>query len=186
MRSLILDTGGIGMSEYQIGKDVQELRHRIELLEHAATHEKATSDRWWQDHPDVDRQALGIVFHKRGDKWIVHRALLGSPAEAAGVQQGDVLHEIIGKAIEASIRPTKLAALIEILDTGSAHKIGFLRGEEKVSKEMRPRVLRELLELDVMRGGAARGYCLACPRCRPSTSGVTVCSDCPSYTCTIG
>lgn len=141
---------------------------------------------WWQDEPEADRQALGIIFHRLGDHWTVHRTLLGSPAEVAGVQSGDIVQELSGRPIEASLRGATLSAMIELLDSGADHEVLFLRGQARVIKAMRPRVLRDLLELDADRGGATLGYCYSCPNCYPRTSGVSRCSECPGYNCTIG
>lgn len=176
------------MSVYEIGKEIQELRHRIEALERGSKREAATtSGPWWEDEPDVDRQAFGIVFHLRGEKWVVDRTLTGSPAESAGVQKGDVIHEVGGRSIGSLLRPISLTATIELLQSDIDHNIGFLRGEEQVVKVMRPRVLRELLVEDAKRGGINKSTCYRCRGCRSAISGVSNCpGDCPGFNCTIG
>ncbi len=143
------------------------------------------SEKWWEDDPEAHRQGFGIVFHKKGDHWEVHRALKGSPAEAAGVKSGDVIHAINGNALERPLRPTKLTATIEMLNSDSDHEVALFRGKEKIVTRMRPRVLSELFEIEASQGGVLADYCYSCPTCYSRTSGVVSCSDCPGYNCTI-
>jgi len=144
------------------------------------------SDSWWLEDPNAGDRGFGIVFHRNGEQWVVHRPLLGSPAEAAGVQPGDIIHSIDQANLQET-ESTKLAETIQLLEVTRDHEVVFLRAQQQVLKVMRPRVLRGLLEADAALGGAAFGYCYSCGPCRSSVKGVKNCpTDSFDYTCTIG
>ena len=49
------------------------------------------AEKWWESDPYADKKAIGVVMHKIDGHWVVARALLGSPAENAGLVKGDIL-----------------------------------------------------------------------------------------------
>lgn len=142
---------------------------------------------WWNEEHGSERQAFGMVLHKKSDDWVVHRTLLGSPAEVSGVQSGDVIQSVGGNVVAKSLRSFSVIATIELLDVSNDHKVSFVRNGSPTVVSMRPKMLRDLLQAEVDRGGTALTYCYSCPGCYNSTSGVSNCpSDCPSTTCIIG
>jgi hypothetical protein len=145
------------------------------------------ADPWWEEDPETERQGFGIIFHKKGSDWVVHRTLFGSPAEAAEIKPGDVIFAVGERAIQPSARATKLTAAIELLDSNAEHHVAFFRGQQRLVKVMRPQILRELFATDAARGGSRLATCYSCPSCYPRASGVASCpGDCPGYTCTTG
>jgi C-terminal processing protease CtpA/Prc len=143
---------------------------------------------WWRNDPETERQGFGIVFHAKGDNWVVHRTMRGSPADLAGVRSGDIIHTIKAQPASKSLRRTKLTATIDLLESGIDHEIGFLRGQEQFFATMRPRILRELIEAEMAQAATGENfsYCYSCPNCYSRTSGSAQCSDCPTYNCTTG
>lgn len=142
---------------------------------------------WWREDPDAQRQGFGLILHLLEGKWVVARALAGSPANMAGIKAGDVLHSIGGDEIAASLHHTKLHSVIEALDAKLVHEVALLRGQELVRANMQPAVLCDLFENDAAQnGGVVILSCVSCPTCYPRTSGAAQCSDCPTYNCTTG
>jgi hypothetical protein len=49
---------------------------------------------WWLNEPASDRKAFGMVLHRIDGNWKVARTLIGSPAEKAGVAEGEWLMSV--------------------------------------------------------------------------------------------
>jgi hypothetical protein len=79
-------------------------------------------------------------------------------------------------------------SMIDLLESTNDHDIAFLREQERVTKSMRPRILRDLFAGEAARnGGTLLSVCYSCPSCYSRTSGVASCpGDCPGYNCTTG
>jgi len=138
---------------------------------------------WWRDDPDAQRQGFGMILHLKEGKWVVARTLVGSPADMAGLKNGDRLHSIAGNEIAS----TKLNSAMQLLDGDTGHNVSLLRGQQLLEVRMQPALLRDLFERDAAgNGGIVLLSCVSCPTCYPRTSGAAQCSDCPAYNCTTG
>lgn len=142
---------------------------------------------WWLNDPASDRPAFGFVLHLREGVWVVARTLIGSPAEKAGVAEGDRLLSVDDYQVgEGKGDFLELAALMK-LDGSSTHQLMFDRQSGRGEKSVEQLPLRQLLELDYDNGGSALRGCVGCRTCRPVTIGATDCSSgCPGNYCTVG
>lgn len=129
----------------------------------------------WDDSLRGAGPGIGVVLQQRDGRWIVTRPLLGSPAEEAGLVEGDVVIAVGGVAMATDSPRTVLHRILPSLDKEDKLEISFLRAEQSVSLMVSFKPLRTLAEEDERRGGLQFGNCRTCTLCNFTTSGVLDC-----------
>jgi predicted metalloprotease with PDZ domain len=82
-------------------------------------------------HPPIGGTAyLGIKFEPGADGAVVTEVIGDSPAEAAGVQVGDIIRAVDGKRLN---QPNELRRLIRVHRPGDEVLLGVVRGGEELS-----------------------------------------------------
>lgn len=136
-------------------------------------------EKWWLSSPDSLREGIGVVLHWKPTGWTVHRAIDGSPAARAGIQQGDVVYSINGYELgtKDDIREAFTVSARASAAKGSDCQWTYVlvRNGKQQSEEIKPSVLRSLIEHESTTGNAMHDYCYSCYECYMETSGWANC-----------
>lgn len=146
---------------------------------------------WWLKDPTSDRKAFGFVLRGKPEGWVVYRTLKQSPAERAGVLEGDQILSVDTYSLDAN-GATDLLELFTLLnhDEGSGPYDLQIRRRatgSSVSLAVQTKPLRDLLAADFDLGGSSLGGCSTCLTCQPTSIGWYDCGSHPCIDrCTIG
>ncbi|NVI06333.1 hypothetical protein [Paraburkholderia youngii] len=141
---------------------------------------------WWLTDPSSNREAFGMVLHRKGGTWTVARTLIGSPAEKAGIVAGEHFISVDGYEVGGGKGDMLELQRLMALDSSPSHQVTFQGNAGTLTRELTKASLRQLLEYEYDNGGSHLDTCVGCRTCRPVTIGATDCSSgCPGNYCTV-
>src|SRR5262245_29241822 len=107
-----------------------------------------TQETWWAYDRHTEKPAIGVVLHNIDGHWTVARTLLGSPAERAGIQKGDVFLAIAGNSLASALGEAVIEKTLSFLSEGAELEVAFIRSQKVTSVKSSFAPLRQLLEED--------------------------------------
>jgi hypothetical protein len=128
-------------------------------------------EKWWHKDPDCHRLGIGVILHWKPMGWVVDRTLAGSPAENAGIRQGDII---------ITMNEFELAGRSDIreswLHKDSPFSINLMRGSGEIVQSIEAKTLRELFDEEERLGGTLVG-CYTCYDCYDTSNGYRQCGE---------
>ncbi len=132
---------------------------------------------WWRHDPDTLRKGIGVVLSWKPTGWAVRRVIAESPAEASGIQPGDVLSSVNGYELAAKddISEAFRVSLETDLEGADRHEYVFNSGGKAKKETFKAKSLRELIEAEYVKTGLMHDQCSTCYECWPTSNGWDKC-----------